>query len=89
MEERKDIEPYETICNNHNEIMHLLKEFKRTGDMWNIDQALKLVRYCKKQGQSLENRLYKWNDLVTRQMGYKRVYKPKKGKELKYWQKQG
>jgi gas vesicle protein len=87
MEERKDIEPYETICNNHNQIMWMLKQFKKTGDMWYVDQSIKLARYCKKQGQSLENRLYKWNDLVTRQMGYKRVYKPKKGKELKSWQK--
>ena len=86
MEERKDIEPYETICNNHNEVMHLLKEFKRTGDMWNIDQALKLVRYCKKQGQSLENRLKLLKDGIE-SMGFRRVYKAKKGEELKYWQK--
>lgn len=87
MKKRKDIEPYETICNNHNQIIWMLKEFKKTNDMWYIDQSIKLTRYCKKQGQSLENRLYKWNDLVTRQMGYKRVYKIKKGQKLKSWQK--
>ena len=87
MEERKDIEPYETICNNHNEVIHLLKEFKKNGDIWNIDQAIKLVRHCKKQGQSLENRLKLYFDVFTRQLGFQRVYKPKKGKELKYWQK--
>jgi len=86
MEKREDIEPYETICNNHNEVMHLLKEFKRTGDMWNIDQALKLVRYCKKQGQSMENHMRKTRSTIE-SLGYKRVYKPKKGHELKYWQK--
>ena len=88
MNEREDIKPCETICNNHNQVMWMLKEFKKTGDMWYIDQSIKLVRYCKKQGQSLENRLYKWNDLVTRQMGYKRVYKHTKGKELKSWQRE-
>lgn len=87
MKKREDIEPYETICNNHNQIVWMLKEFKKTGDIWYVDQSIKLTRYCKKQGQSMENRLYKWNDIVTRQMGYKRVYKPKKGHELKYWQK--
>lgn len=86
MEEREDIEPYETICNNHNEVIHLLKEFKKNKDMWNINQAIKLVRHCKKQGQSLENRaaLYKRN---IEACGFQRVYKSKSGKELKSWQK--
>lgn len=88
VETREDVKPCETICNNHNEVMWMLREFKKTGDMWYIDQSIKLIKYCKKQGQSLENRLSKWNDLVTRQMGYKRVYKPSKGKELKSWQKE-
>lgn len=86
MNKRADIEPYETICNNHNEVIHLLKEFKKTGDMWNIDQAIKLVRYCKKQGQSLEGRLKLLKEGIE-SMGFRRVYKAKKGKELKYWQK--
>ena len=85
---KEDVKPCETICNNHNEVMWMLREFKKTGDMWYIDQSIKLIKYCKKQGQSLENRLYKWNDLVTRQMGYKRVYKATKGKELKSWQRE-
>ena len=86
MEEREDIEPYETICNNHNEVIHLLKEFKKNKDMWNINQAIKLVRHCKKQGQKLESRaaLYKRN---IEACGFKRVYKSKSGKELKSWQK--
>ena len=88
VEIREDVKPCETICNNHNEVMWMLREFKKTGDMWYIDQSIKLIKYCKKQGQSLENRLSKWNDLITRQMGYKRVYKPIKGKELKSWQKE-
>ena len=86
MEKREDIEPYETICNNHNEVIYLLKEFKKTGDMWNIDQALKLVRHCKKQGQSLENRLRAYVSAIEG-LSFKRVYKPKKDKKLKSWQK--
>lgn len=86
MKKREDIEPYETICNNHNQIMWMLKEFKKTGDIWYVDQSIKLTRYCKKQGQSLENRLKLLKDGIE-SMGFQRVYKPKKGHELKYWQK--
>ena len=85
-EERKDIEPYETICNNHNQVMYMLKEFKKTGDIWYVDQSIKLVRYCKKQGQSLENRLKKYLDSII-DLGFKRVYKSKKNSKLKSWQK--
>ena len=84
--ERKDIEPYETICNNHNQVMYMLKEFKKTGDIWYVDQSIKLVRYCKKQGQSLENRLKKYLDSIL-DLGFKRVYKSKKNSKLKSWQK--
>ena len=86
MEIRKDIEPYETICNNHNQVMWMLKEFKKTGDMWYVDQSIKLVRYCKKQGQHMENRLRKYLTCFTDYLGFKRVYKKKSGKELKSWQ---
>lgn len=85
MEERKDIEPYETICNNHNQIMWMLKKFKETKDMWYVDQSIKLARFCKKQGQSLENRLKLLKDGIE-SMGFQRVYKAKKGKKLKSWQ---
>ena len=85
--DREDVVPYETICNNHLHTIWMLQQFKKTGDMWYIDQSIKLIRYCKKQGQKMENRLYQWNDLVTRQMGYKRVYKAKRGSKLKSWQK--
>ena len=86
MEKREDIIPFETICNNHNEVVHLLQQFKKKGDMWNIDQAIKLVRHCKKQGQKLENRLRKYYTAIE-SLSFKRVYKSKKGKELKSWQK--
>ena len=86
MEEREDIKPFETICNNHNQIIWMLKEFKRTGDVWYVDQSIKLARYCKKQGQAMENHMAKTRSTLE-SLGYKRVYKPKKGKELKSWQK--
>lgn len=86
MEERKDVEPYETICNNHNQVMWMLKEFKKTGDIWYVDQSLKLVRHCKKQGQKMENRLHDYVSAIE-SLSFKRVYKPVKGKELKSWQK--
>ena len=81
MNEREDIIPYETICNNHNEIVHLLQQFKKTSDIWNIDQAIKLTRHCKKQGQHLENRLNQYRFAIE-QLGFKRVYK-KKDKDWK------
>ena len=68
---REDIIPFETICNNHNEVMHLLKQFKKTGDVWNIDQAIKLVRYCKKQGQKMERRLQKYHESII-SLGFER-----------------
>lgn len=86
-DEREDVIPFETICNNHNHVVWMLKQFKKTGDLWYIDQSIKLVRVCKKQGQKLENRaaLYKRN---IEACGFKRVYKKKSGKELKSWQKE-
>lgn len=84
---REDVKPCETICNNHNEVMWMLREFKKTGDMWYINQSIKLIKYCKKQGQSLENRLHAYVSAIEG-LSFKRVYKPKKGKELKSWQKE-
>lgn len=87
MEERKDIEPYETICNNHNQIMWMLKKFKETKDMWYIDQSIKLARFCKKQGQRMESHMAKVRSHIEA-CGYKRVYKKESGKKLKSWQKE-
>ena len=84
--EREDVIPFETICNNHNHVVWMLQQFKKTGDIWYIDQSIKLVRYCKKQGQKLENRLKKYF-FCFENLGWKRVYKKKSGKELKSWQK--
>lgn len=85
MKTREDVIPFETICNNHNHVVWMLQQFKKTGDMWYIDQSIKLVRFCKKQGQSLENRLRKYLDSILN-LGFKRIYKAKKNKPKKSWQ---
>lgn len=82
---REDVIPFETICNNHNHVIWMLQQYKKSGDTWYIDQSIKLIRYCKKQGQHLENRLRKYLDAVVG-LGFKRVYKKKSNKELKSWQ---
>ena len=86
MEKREDVIPFETICNNHLHTIWMLKQFKKTGDIWYIDQSIKLIRYCKKQGQKLENRCRTYLDGIL-EMGFQRVYKSKKGSKLKSWQK--
>ena len=83
--EREDVVPFETICNNHNHVVFMLQQFKKTGDMWYIDQSIKLVRYCKKQGQHMENRMAKTRAAIE-SCGFKRIYKAKKGKSKKSWQ---
>jgi DNA-directed RNA polymerase subunit RPC12/RpoP len=83
--EREDVIPYETICNNHLHTIWMLKQFKKTGDMWYIDQSIKLIKYCKKQGQHMESRMAQTRSAIE-SCGYKRVYKAK-GKRKKSWQK--
>lgn len=83
--EREDVIPFETICNNHLHTIWMLQQFKKTGDMWYVDQSIKLIRYCKKQGQHMETRMAKTRAAIE-SCGYKRVYKSK-GKPKKSWQK--
>ena len=83
---REDVIPFETICNNHNHVVWMLQQFKKSGDMWYIDQSIKLIRVCKRQGQHMENRLMKIKNAIT-SLGFQRVYKKKSGKNLKSWQK--
>jgi hypothetical protein len=86
MEDKETVIPEETICGNHNEVIWLLRQYKKFKDMWYIDQAIKLVRYCKKQGQNMENHMAKTKAIIE-SLGYKRVYKARRGKKLKSWQK--
>jgi hypothetical protein len=85
IKEREDVIPFETICNNHLHTIWMLKQFKKTGDMWYIDQSIKMIRFCKKQGQHMENRLRKYLDALLG-LGFKRVYKGTKTKPKKSWQ---
>lgn len=75
--ERADVIPFDTICNNHGHVIWMLQQFKKTGDTWYIDQSIKLVRYCKKQGQKCENRLRKYRTAIEG-LGFQRVYKKKR-----------
>lgn len=82
MESKEKDKFYATLCNNHNQIIHNLMEIKRLTKDEHIKaiakETIEYSRYCKKQGQRMENRLKLWNDLVTNKMGYKRVRKEKK-----------
>ena len=80
---KEDVVPFETICNNHNHIIWMLKQYKKTGNNWYIDQSIKLTRYCKKQGQKLENRAALYRRAIEA-CGFKRVYK---ATDVKSWQK--
>lgn len=82
MESKEKDKFYATLCNNHNQIIHNLTEIKKLTKDEHIKaiakETIEYSRYCKKQGQRMENRLKLWNDLVTTKMGYKRVRKEKK-----------
>ena len=86
MEKRENVVPFETICNNHNHVIFMLQQFKKTGDIWYVDQSIKLIRYCKKQGQHMENRMAQTREAIE-SCGFERVYKTQKGKPKKSWQK--
>ena len=86
-EKREDVIPFETICNNHLHTIWMLKQFKKTGDMWYVDQSIKLIRYCKKQGGRMEARMMTVKNAIE-SCGFQRVYKEKKGKPKKSWQKE-
>lgn len=79
MEDRKKF--YTTLCNNHNQIIHNLQEIKkltkdeRVREL--ISETLDFSRYCKKQGQCMENRLKKYKYAIE-ELGFQRVRKEKK-----------
>lgn len=74
MEERRDIKIHDTICNNHNEIIWALKQFKKSGDVWYVNQALKIARRCKTQGQRMEDRMLKYYRSIQN-LGFQRIRK--------------
>ena len=74
--EDKKTKFYTTLCNNHSQIIHNLQEIKKLTNDANIralvNDTLDFSRYCKKQGQRMENRLKLFNDTICRVLGYTR-----------------
>lgn len=71
-------ELYETLCNNHNQIMHNLKQIKKLIKNEEVrkilNETLEISRYCKKQGQRMENRMRDYYDSILK-LGFQRVRK--------------
>lgn len=77
----------ETLCNNHNDTIYdcteLIKEIKGlkiASDSKNsIINRLKLIKnrskYCKKQGQRMENRLKLYRNSIE-DLGFQKINKP-------------
>lgn len=74
------LEFYDTLCNNHNQIIFNLKQVKNALKESNIDEntlkllenSIKTCKYCKKQGQNMENRLRKYRNSIEK-LGFKRL----------------
>jgi hypothetical protein len=62
---------YETLCNNHNQIIWNLKQFKKTGDINLINDSIEISKYCKKQGQRMENRMKQYRNSIEK-LGFTR-----------------
>ena len=79
--EDKKTKFYATLCNNHNQIIHNLQERKKLNKDAKIreilNDTLDFSRYCKKQGQRMENRLKSYKNAIT-ELGFQRVRKEKK-----------
>ena len=79
--EDKKTKFYTTLCNNHSQIIHNLQEIKKLTKDANIralvNDTLDFSRYCKKQGQRMENRLKSYKNAIT-ELGFQRVRKEKK-----------
>ena len=79
--EGKKTKFYATLCNNHNQIIHNLQEIKKLTKDEKIreilNDTLDFSRYCKKQGQRMENRLKSYKNAIT-ELGFQRVRKEKK-----------
>ena len=79
--EDKKTKFYATLCNNHNQIIHNLQEIKKLTKDEQIreilNDTLDFSRYCKKQGQRMENRLKSYKNAIT-ELGFQRVRKEKK-----------
>ena len=78
----KKVTPYETLCNNHNQIIFNLKKIKEfiknkeeENNIYNlINETRTYCMICKKQGQRMENRLRKYVSSIEK-LDFKRVRK--------------
>lgn len=74
--EDKDSKYYETLCNNHNQIIHNLQTLKKSikdPELREIiNDTLDFSRHCKKQGQRMENRMKKYRQSIE-SCGFQRV----------------
>lgn len=78
----KKVTPYETLCNNHNQIIFNLKKIKEfiknkeeENNICNLINETKVYcMICKKQGQRMENRLRKYVSCIEK-LNFKRVRK--------------
>ena len=79
--EDKKTKFYATLCNNHNEIISNLREIKKLVKDSKvreiINATLEISRFCKKQGQHMENRLKAYSQSII-DLGFERVRKEKK-----------
>ena len=84
--EEKENKYYETLCNNHNQVIYNLQQLKKNvqGEATRrlINETLDVVRYCKKQGQRMEDRMKAYVRSIN-DLGFVRVYKDKN----KEWKK--
>lgn len=67
----------DTLCNNHNNIIDKLQKLKKLykKDRLIVDfcnELLIISRYCKKQGQHMENRLKLYRNSIEK-LGFKRI----------------
>ncbi len=67
------------LCQNHNDIIDKLIRLKKLyrKDRLIVDfcnELLQITRYCKKQGQRMENRLYRYKNTIE-SLGFERIKK--------------
>jgi uncharacterized coiled-coil DUF342 family protein len=67
------MERHKTLCNNHNELIFQLKQIKKRRQITSeeINELMDLIRFCKKQGQVMENRMRDYRSAIEG-LGFKR-----------------
>ena len=60
---------YETICNNHNQVIFDLQQLRNSNNLTKeqkqlLLEAINTIKFCKKQGQHMENRMSKYRKAI-------------------------